>query len=45
LLDKRGLLESDASDVLADEASGLAACYEGAILQRVALGPLRRRPS
>src|SRR4051794_32741840 len=44
LLEKRGLLESNASDVLADETSGLAACYEGASLQRVALGPLRGRP-
>jgi hypothetical protein len=44
LLEQRGLLEPDAPDSLAEDASALAACYEGAILQRVALGPLRGRP-
>ena len=44
LLEQRGLLEPDAADALAEQASALAACYEGAILQRVALGPLRGRP-
>ncbi|MFM2415360.1 MAG: hypothetical protein RL385_83 [Pseudomonadota bacterium] len=43
-LEQRGLLEPDAPDALAEDASALAACYEGVILQRVALGPLRGRP-
>ncbi|MEY4509270.1 MAG: hypothetical protein RLZZ450_1392, partial [Pseudomonadota bacterium] len=37
LLEQRGLLEPDAPDALAEDTSALAACYEGAILQRVAL--------
>jgi hypothetical protein len=44
LLEQRGLLEPDAPDALAADTSALAACYEGAILQRVALGPQRGRP-
>ena len=44
LLERRGLLEADASDALAEDGSALSACYEGAVLQRVALGPMRGRP-
>jgi hypothetical protein len=38
------LLEQDAPDALSEDAPALAACFEGAILQRVAFGPQRGRP-
>jgi Putative transposase len=44
LLEQRGLLEQDAPDALSEDAPALAACFEGAILQRVAFGPQRGRP-
>jgi Putative transposase len=44
LLEQRGLLEQDAPDALSDDAPALAACFEGAILQRVGFGPQRGRP-
>jgi hypothetical protein len=44
LLERRGLLEVDGADPLADESPTLAACYEGAVTQRVGLGPARGRP-
>jgi hypothetical protein len=44
LLARRGLLEADADDALAHDAPALSACYEGAVTQRVGLGPMRGRP-
>jgi hypothetical protein len=44
LLARRGLLEVDADDPLACDAPALSACYEGAVTQRVGLGPMRGRP-
>jgi hypothetical protein len=44
VLEQQGLLEQDARDALVSDAPALAACFEGAILQRVALGPQRGRP-
>jgi hypothetical protein len=39
LLARRGLLEVGADDALAQDAPALSACYEGAVTQRVGLGP------
>jgi hypothetical protein len=44
LLAKRGLLEVGADDPLTEDAPALAACYEGAVTQRVGLGPGKGRP-
>lgn len=45
MLRKRGLLEADESDDrLRGDTPNLAACYEGAVTQRLALGPERGRP-
>jgi hypothetical protein len=44
LLERRGLLEAGADDDLARDAPALAACYEGAVTQRVGLGPSKGRP-
>ena len=44
LLEKRGLLEVGADDPLTEDAPALAACYEGAVTQRVGLGPMKGRP-
>jgi Putative transposase/Transposase zinc-binding domain len=44
LLARRGLLEADSPDPLAEQTPPLAACYEGAVTQRVGLGPARGRP-
>ena len=44
LLEQRGLLDVDGTDTLAEESPTLAACYEGAVTQRVGLGPARGRP-
>jgi hypothetical protein len=44
LLSRRGLLEADTDDALARDAPALSACYEGAVTQRVGLGPHRGRP-
>jgi DNA-directed RNA polymerase subunit RPC12/RpoP len=44
LLDRNGLLEVDADDPLVQDTPGLSACYQGAVTQRVALGPGRGRP-
>ena len=44
LLEKHGLLEVGADDELAQDAPALAACYEGAVTQRVGLGPNKGRP-
>jgi hypothetical protein len=44
LLARRGLLEAEADDALAGDAPALSACYEGAVTQRVGLGPMRGRP-
>jgi hypothetical protein len=44
LLDKHGLLQVGADDALAQDASALSACYEGAVAQRVGLGPMKGRP-
>jgi hypothetical protein len=44
LLSRRGLLEADTDDALARDAPALSACYEGAVLSRVGLGPMRGRP-
>ena len=44
LLYRQGLLEADADDALARDAPALSACYEGAVLQRLGLGPMRGRP-
>jgi hypothetical protein len=44
LLEQRGLLEMGVEDGLSTEAPALAACYEGAVLQQVGLGPERGRP-
>ncbi len=44
LLAKLGLLEMSADDPLVQDAAALAACYEGAVTQRVGLGPMRGRP-
>jgi hypothetical protein len=44
LLEKRGLLDASADDALAQNAPALSACYEGAVTQRVALGPSKGRP-
>ncbi len=44
LLERRGLLEMDGEDEIAAEAPALSACYEGAVTQRVGLGPARGRP-
>jgi hypothetical protein len=44
LLEKRGLLEAGADDALAQDTPALSACYEGAVTQRVALGPSKGRP-
>jgi hypothetical protein len=44
LLQARGLLEEPLQDELAESSPMLAACYEGAVNQRVALGPRRGRP-
>jgi hypothetical protein len=41
---RRGLLEADTDDALARDAPALSACYEGAVTQRVGLGPHRGRP-
>jgi hypothetical protein len=39
-----GLLEEGGEDPLAQDTPSLAACYEGAVTQRLALGPERGRP-
>jgi hypothetical protein len=44
LLERKGLLEMDGIDPLSEESPTLAACYEGAVTQRVGLGPARGRP-
>lgn len=44
LLDSRGLLEMGEGDALTQDAPALAACYDGAVRQRVGLGPGRGRP-
>jgi hypothetical protein len=44
VLSRRGLLEADTDDALARDAPALSACYEGAVTQRVGLGPNRGRP-
>jgi hypothetical protein len=44
LLEQHGLLEQGAPDALGEDAPALGACFEGAVLQRVALGPQRGRP-
>jgi Transposase zinc-binding domain/Putative transposase len=44
LLQRRGLLDGDRTDELADESPPLSACYEGAVTQRVGLGPSKGRP-
>jgi hypothetical protein len=44
LLERRGLLEAGAEDPLAHDAPALSACYEGAVTQRVGLGPSKGRP-
>ena len=44
LLDKRGLVHVETDDPLAQDSPALAACYEGAVTQRVGLGPMRGRP-
>jgi DNA-directed RNA polymerase subunit RPC12/RpoP len=44
VLARRGLLEADAEDALACDAPALSACYDGAVTQRVGLGPMRGRP-
>lgn len=44
LLERRGLLEQTTEDLLAQDSPALAACYEGAVVQRVGLGPSRGRP-
>jgi hypothetical protein len=44
LLDGQGPLEAGADDDLARDAPALAACYEGAVTQRVGLGPSKGRP-
>lgn len=45
LLERRGLLEQQpAEDPLQAESVTLSACYEGAVTQRVGLGPARGRP-
>lgn len=44
LLDKRGLLHVEADDALAQDSPALSACYEGAVTQRVGLGPMKGRP-
>lgn len=44
LLQARGLLEEPTFDELSESSPILAACYEGAVRQRVALGPRRGRP-
>jgi hypothetical protein len=44
LLSRRGLLDSDTDGALARDAPALSACYEGAVTQRMGLGPNRGRP-
>jgi len=44
LLEREGLLDVDGADPLVEESPTLAACYEGAVTQRVGLGPARGRP-
>jgi len=44
LLEREGLLDAGANDELAQDAPALSACYEGAVTQRVALGPMKGRP-
>jgi hypothetical protein len=44
ILERRGLLELGSDDMLAHEAPALSACCEGAVTQRVGLGPMRGRP-
>ncbi len=44
LLESEGLLDIDGGDPLVEDSPTLAACYEGAVTQRVGLGPARGRP-
>jgi len=45
MLQRRGLLEDGLEDPLAEQSPALAACYQGAVSQRLALGPHRGRPA
>lgn len=44
VLERRGLLQVETDAALAHDSPALSACYEGAVTQRVGLGPMRAGP-